>query len=132
MQLINEISECGQRLYYWPTPDGHPDTTDYWLTTQTMRKRWYLPVGIIENWWGTGFITAEHLSRGLDHPVDEVRLIKELANRLLGEQAQAPLSQLIKKFKTPDRRLLANSQDEWSGVRRTIALLAMSPAFQWK
>ena len=132
MQLINEISECGQRLYYWPTPDGHPDNTDYWLTTQTMRKRWYLPVGIIENWWGTGYITAEHLSRGLDHPVDEVSLIKGLANRLLGEDAQVPLSQLSKKFKTPSKRLLANSQDEWGGVRRTIALLAMSPAFQWK
>jgi len=132
MQLINEISDCGQRLYYWPTPDGHPDTTDFWLTTQTIRKRWFLPLGIMDNWWGTGFITPEVLSRGIEQPIEEVSMIKDIANRLLGDDAQVTLSQLTKNFKTPNKRLLGSGQDEWNAVRRTIALLAMSPSFQWK
>lgn len=131
--LVNELSAAGQRLYLWPTPDGHPDTTDYWLTTQSMRRRWTLPMGLIDNWWGTGNIAPEHLSKGFAKPLEESALLAHHATHLLGkEQAQRALTHIATAQKTPPKRLLGAANDEWSNVRRSLAYLAMSPDFQWK
>lgn len=133
IQLANELSAAGQRLYLWPTPDGHPDVTDYWLTTQSMRRRWTLPMGLIENWWATGNIAPEHLSKGFAKPVEESALIAHHAQLLLGkDQANQALAQIAAAQKTPAKRVLGAASDEWTTVRRTLAYLAMSPAFQWK
>jgi uncharacterized protein (DUF1800 family) len=133
IQLANELSAAGQRLYLWPTPDGHPDVTDYWLTTQSMRRRWTLPMGLIENWWATGNIAPEHLSKGFAQPLEESALIAHHAQLLLGkDQANQALAQIAAAQKTPPKRVLGAANDEWTTVRRTLAYLAMSPAFQWK
>ena len=133
IQLANELSAAGQRLYLWPTPDGHPDVTDYWLTTQSMRRRWTLPMGLMDNWWATGHITPEHLAKGFAKPVEETALIAHHAHMLLGkEHAPQALAQIASAQKTPAKRVLGVANDEWATVRRTLAYLAMSPAFQWK
>jgi uncharacterized protein (DUF1800 family) len=133
IQLANELSAAGQRLYLWPTPDGHPDVTDYWLTTQSMRRRWTLPMGLMDNWWATGHITPEHLAKGFAKPVEETALIAHHAQMLLGkEHAPQALAQIAAAQKTPAKRVLGVANDEWATVRRTLAYLAMSPAFQWK
>lgn len=133
MGLINEISNAGQRLYLWPTPDGHPDHTAYWLTTHTMRRRWLLPMGLIENWWGTGPVGPEQLTAGLNQPIDEPLLLKRVAQRLLGHtQAQEVLQTIQQVLQTPEKRLLGASNDEWNNVRRSLAYLAMSPTFQYR
>ena len=30
----------GQPTFYWPTPDGYPDTQDYWANTGGLLNRW--------------------------------------------------------------------------------------------
>jgi uncharacterized protein (DUF1800 family) len=133
MGLINEISNAGQRLYLWPTPDGHPDHSGYWLTTHTMRRRWTLPMGIIENWWATGSVGPEQLTAGFSQPFDESALLEHHAKRLLGTtHAQATLQTLKQVLQTPEKRLLGAGNDEWSSVRKSLAYMAMSPAFQYR
>lgn len=34
------IGECGQRLFEWGPPTGHPDTADYWRSPNSLLKRW--------------------------------------------------------------------------------------------
>ena len=35
-------SILGQLPFYWPTPDGYPDTQDYWANTGGLLNRWRL------------------------------------------------------------------------------------------
>ncbi|PIT73862.1 hypothetical protein B9Z39_13795 [Limnohabitans sp. JirII-29] len=133
MGLINEMSAAGHRLYMWPTPDGHPDVTGYWLTPHTMRKRWMLAMGVMENWWGTGQVTPQQLSQGIAQPVDEAKLLAHHAEQLLGPQAaQSAIQKILSAQNFTPKGLLSAASDEWSGVRRNLAYMAMSPAFQWK
>ena len=133
MGLVNEMSAAGHRLYMWPTPDGHPDVTAYWLTPHTMRRRWMLAMGVLDNWWGTGQVTPQQLSLGLDQPVNENKLLAQCAERLLGAQAaQNVTQQILSAQGGAPKGLLSAASDEWTGVRRNLAYMAMSPAFQWK
>jgi len=133
MGLVNELSNAGHRLYFWPTPDGHPDSNGYWLSSHTLRRRWTLPMGLIENWWATGFVGPDQLTAGFKQPFDESQLLKHHAQRLLGQaHATSTLSTINQALKTPDKRLLGAGNDEWLGMRRSLSYLGMSPAFQYR
>lgn len=131
--LVNQISNAGQRLYLWPTPDGHPDVSSYWLTSHAMRQRWFLPVGLLDNWWGTGFVSSDKLSAGLGGVLTQDRLLVSFAKRLLGEGGETQLGPVLKAQKLEATSgPMGQNQDEWTGPRRSLAYLAMSPQFQWK
>ena len=133
MGLVNEMSSAGHRLYMWPTPDGHPDVTAYWLTPNSMRRRWMLAMGLMDNWWGTGQVTPQQLSVGLGQPVNEKNLLTHHAEQLLGAQAaQSVTQQILSAQGTTPKGLISADANEWASVRRNVAYMAMSPAFQWK
>lgn len=132
-QLVNEISAAGQLLYMWPTPDGHPDATEYWVTSQSLKKRWLLPLGLIENTWGTGIVMSDHLTQLGQNAKDEHSLIRNIAEVLLGvENSKLSLSQLSRLHFTQEKKGYPMPQDEWASIKKMIAYLAMSPSFQWK
>jgi hypothetical protein len=98
-----------------------------------MRRRWMLAMGVLDNWWGTGQVTPQQLSLGLDQPVNENKLLAQCAERLLGAQAaQNVTQQILSAQGGAPKGLLSAASDEWTGVRRNLAYMAMSPAFQWK
>ena len=133
MGLYHEISSAGQRLYNWPSPDGYPDYTEFWLTTQTMKRRWAIPMGLMENWWGTGALTNENFTARLPTPLEENALTKHFAKRLLGKQNADPVLEVL--FKTQNstwKRFLGNDNTEWGLLKRNLAYMGMSTAFQWR
>ncbi|KPV50932.1 hypothetical protein SE17_24105 [Kouleothrix aurantiaca] len=50
--LLWSFSAAGQRLFEWPTPTGHPDTTAYWANTNGMLRRWNRPYTLRQSWGG--------------------------------------------------------------------------------
>ncbi|MFM2141655.1 MAG: hypothetical protein RLZZ476_199 [Verrucomicrobiota bacterium] len=40
--IVWRLGECGQRLFQWGAPTGHPDTADYWQSPNSLLKRWQL------------------------------------------------------------------------------------------
>ncbi|MEZ5163214.1 MAG: DUF1800 family protein [Fimbriimonadaceae bacterium] len=38
-------NKCGQTMYYWPQPDGYPDTVEYWSQGMVHRIDFGLKVG---------------------------------------------------------------------------------------
>jgi len=47
--LTGFMSQMGYQHYHWPTPTGHPDRSDYWLSSSTMLARWNLALGLLNN-----------------------------------------------------------------------------------
>ncbi len=54
MPLMNQLAQCGQKLFGWPTPDGRPTGADYYLTPEYLRERWVLLARLAANAWNTG------------------------------------------------------------------------------
>jgi len=44
--LFGVASVLGQLPFYWPTPDGYPDTAAYWGSTGGLLNRWRIALGL--------------------------------------------------------------------------------------
>lgn len=46
------LPQTGYLHFHWPTPTGHPDTADYWLSTSVMVQTWKLMQTLGASWFG--------------------------------------------------------------------------------
>jgi uncharacterized protein (DUF1800 family) len=128
--LSGEIAAAGQNLFGWPTPTGLPDAAAPFLTSQAMRHRWSLVLGLAENYWSTGApATAE--SFGLKQPTT-VAAITALLNNLNGAAPEPTVAALVGGCGWPADQPLnvngpADAAHRWT---RLAAYCAMTPAFQ--
>ncbi len=54
MPLLQQLGQCGQRLFGWPSPDGRPSSAEYYITPEYLRERWVLAARLAANAWGNG------------------------------------------------------------------------------
>jgi len=78
----------GQLPYYWPTPDGYPDSHDYWASTGGLLNRWRL-----------SFLSFSGLIPGLDviqidYPamLDGADTLNTVVDRIIDAVLMRPLS----------------------------------------
>lgn len=121
--LLGEMETAGQRLFGWATPTGHPDQALFWSGANTMRRRWTLIAGLVENWWGNGVLDPLHpFGSKSTMPENFARVWLE---RLYGRTAPAIAGILIEGAKAGGQPSLRPVQ-----ARQMLAWAAMAPAFQ--
>src|SRR6185369_4420684 len=45
--LTDSMNQMGYLHYHWITPTGHPDRSDYWLSSSAMLARWNFALGLL-------------------------------------------------------------------------------------
>jgi uncharacterized protein (DUF1800 family) len=128
--LGGEIAAAGQNLFAWPTPAGLPDESAPFLTSQAMRHRWSMLLGLAENGWGTGAL-ASPAAFGVPAPTTKTATVA-LLTRLLGTAPAAAAAAIVAGSGWPaDQPLGVNGAAEaahrWA---RLAAYCAMAPEFQ--
>lgn len=122
--LFGQLDGAGQRLFGWPTPTGHPDRSDYWLGSSSMRQRWTLVAGLSENWWGTGvfdlFADTE--------PMPAEAFVSHWLERLYG----APQPELAHALMNAGRLAPGHPVPNPQVARRLVAWAAMAPDYQMR
>ncbi|MCU0450542.1 MAG: DUF1800 domain-containing protein [Bernardetiaceae bacterium] len=132
--LIWWFGRTGQRLFTWPTPDGHPDTSPAWLAPGLWLARWNLVAGLLLADWHqiARFDLAKPLPAGA---VTARQMATFWAERLLGNP-QAPVVEkaayLLASGGSPDEPPLGNADERKYLLNNAVALLAMAPEFQWR
>jgi uncharacterized protein (DUF1800 family) len=129
-QLGSEIANAGQNLFGWPTPTGLPDASAPFLTSQAMRHRWSMLLGLAENSWGTGALASPD-AVGLTSPTTETAT-RALLTRLLGHAPAAAVAAIVAGSGWPADQALsvkdaADATHRWA---RLAAYCAMTPEFQ--
>lgn len=122
--LLYELEGAGQRLFGWPTPNGHPDQAAHWLSPNVMRRRWTLLAGLTDNWWQTGGVDALAEFGGKEAEVS--MLGRFWLERLYGEVPPDLLAALLSNLRMNPGQRLNNP----AVARRLVAWAAMAPAFQ--
>jgi uncharacterized protein (DUF1800 family) len=127
--LINELAAGGQRLFGWSSPTGHPDTRDYWLSTNAMRHRWALIFGLTDNYWQTGAFDPTHaMGQGAPTALETATYWRD---RLFGGSERDLAERvLIAMNLKPEQRFPDGPKDPKTPLRHVVAHLAMSPDFQ--
>jgi uncharacterized protein (DUF1800 family) len=126
--LANEMANAGQRLFGWPTPTGLPDDSDYFLTTNGMRRRWALIIGLADNAWQNGVIpAAAHEAAGQPTP----RALTTYWLRRLGVDAAAEPVILQALGRAPDQPVAKPGDGDFAKrLARIAAYAALAPGFQ--
>jgi uncharacterized protein (DUF1800 family) len=126
--LLGELDGSGQRLFGWGPPTGHPDENDYWLSSNMMRRRWSLLLGLADDAWKAG---APRLALMLAQKPTPEQAVNAAHRQLLGSEASTRVTMAIVdgmglKPGTPfDTR-----KDVLPLAKRMLAYCAMTPAFQ--
>jgi len=128
--LGGEIAAAGQNLFGWPTPTGLPDTAAPFLTSQAMRHRWSMLLGLADNSWGTGALPGPE-ALGVAGPT-VAEACAACLNRLLGQASPAVVAAIAAGCGWPADQLLsaggaADAPHRWA---RVAAYCAMTPEFQ--
>ena len=126
----------GQPLFSWPTPDGYPDFKAAWHSTTPMVMRWRLFNWLIDLRDDADAFRLDVLSQtpaGVRSPTD---LADFWLNRILGRAASSTTRQQVIEFmaqgRNPDYDLpLDTDEDVQDRLRSMVALILMSPEFQW-
>jgi len=126
--LLGELDASGQRLFGWGPPTGHPDENEYWLSSNMMRRRWELLLGLANDVWKAGAPQAANAIAQLRTPEEAVRFAH---HQLLGVEAPPKVLQAIVggmglKPGTP----FDSRHDALPLSRQMLAYCAMTPAFQ--
>jgi uncharacterized protein (DUF1800 family) len=129
-QLAGEVAAAGQNLFGWPTPTGLPDAAAPFLTSQALRHRWSMVLGLAENYWGTGVLASPEMV-GLNQPTTQQATIA-LLNNLMGSAPAATVAAIVAGCGWPAEQALnaagpVEAAHRWS---RLSAYCAMAPQFQ--
>lgn len=129
--LINEMASAGQRLFAWTPPTGHPEESDYWLSTNGMRRRWRLIQGISHNQWGNGIVAP--FAQFDANTATTQQIADHWAFRLLGlAPGSNEASTILNGMGINSEKKLSQipTKETTAQMRQLMSYLAMSPAFQ--
>ena len=82
LRVIGEqLNTLGQLHYLWPTPDGYPDTREYWTHTSALLTRWNFSFGLVEGTLGGGI--AVNVAGMLGDAATPAQIVDRMSDRLL-------------------------------------------------
>lgn len=129
----------GQPLFGWHPPDGFPDSKEDWSSTMPMLQRWRM-VNSLLNWkyGGEGENKDEYRIQFDGITPGDVTTPEQIVDfwsrRLLGyllpENERVPVVDFMAYGRGTDSDLPAGQIQE--RLRYMIALILMSPSFQWR
>ena len=128
--LIGELDSSGQRLFGWGPPTGHPDENDYWLSSNMMRKRWELLLGLADDAWKAG---APKFAQALAEKPTAEEAVNAAHRQLLGVEAPAKtVHAIVDGMGLKPGMPFDTRRDALQLARRLLAYCAMTPAFQMR
>lgn len=121
--FLRQLEGSGQRLFGWPSPDGHPESDLFWSGVNVTRRRWALLAGVIGNSWGTGEVNP--FSPWGNQPVKLGEFLSRWSELLLGRVDTPLLSAMVQAGQLPLSATLSTP----AVARRYLLWFGMSPAF---
>ncbi len=139
-RLRYALQSMGHVPFYWPTPDGYPDTKEAWTSSIGILTRWNVGLSICgvgsssNNPLGAqmvqGFLPNEQMPASVDTIGGAVDFWSDrLLHRDLLEQDRELLIDFLGDGASADAALTGAAA---SRLPTTIALILDSPYFQWR
>ncbi len=140
--IIDRLAECGQHLFHWGPPTGHPDTADYWQSPNSLLKRWKFARDLATDGFD-GEVVRMNLLRNT--PADKKTWqefadywLDRLAPDLLEPHTREELTKWFREYEDdgkarhhePDAEISLNESDLAEHLGEFVALAAATPEFQ--
>ncbi|HZZ73089.1 MAG TPA: DUF1800 domain-containing protein [Pirellulales bacterium] len=117
--IVTHLEAMGQRPFAWARPDGYPRDAESWA--EGFLPRWNFALALVQNQIAETWIELESLDQFAQHRTPQ-QICRCLSERLLAK----PLSET--ELASLARLNAPRSPD---ALQQQLALLLMSPQFQW-
>lgn len=114
------LRQMGQTPFFWPSPNGYPDTATEWLNSNDLMARWNFALGLAVNAFPDTQIDWEGLAGSTSH----AEILDTLSLRLLGNI----LEEDIRQYMLEQASMITGMDPAFS----IGALLLASPYFQYR
>lgn len=133
-QMLTSFNGTRDALFLWPSPDGWPDSSTYWLSTTSLMSQWnFLLSGATSGPIGAN-ITAESIKT-----TSITVLVDDWIDRMVGYQLSSAGHASIMNFASNSMGIrayvgngTASSTTIENELRRLVALIAVSPEFSYR
>jgi uncharacterized protein (DUF1800 family) len=130
--LMDRLGELGQRPFAWPTPDGYPDTAEEW--SGNLLARWNFCLNAFSGDLPGVDINVWDIAEAAGAQDDAQATLRAFGRLLFSRDLSAAEESPLWNYATGGT---GRPPDLTTGEGRiimleTLALLAASPAFQWK
>ncbi|MBM3547944.1 MAG: DUF1800 domain-containing protein [Alphaproteobacteria bacterium] len=130
--LFRTHEQTGEKLFAWPTPDGHPDDEPSWLGSNQELKTWNMLLAL----FGTNMGTSSALGPQTQTSGDANQAILFWSGRLLGHHFsaashQALLDDALVAGGLRDGLRLGGTRLE-TALQRVLGLMAASDEFAYR
>jgi uncharacterized protein (DUF1800 family) len=126
---------AGQRLFEWPTPNGHPDTAEAWINPNTLQHLWNAPLLLLSDWFkAANFDLPGQIPASA---VTSTEIVDFWLGRMLGRPiAPADRTEIIdflRQSRLPDEPPQpdppTSTTDLPARIEQLVALIAMTPDY---
>jgi hypothetical protein len=117
--LRSQLQGAGQRPFYWTTPDGYPDYTEFWVGL--ILPRWNFGASLLNGNVSGVAVDQAAFFAGLS---TAQQMADQIDTAMFGGEMPAPEKNRIRTFLLPDAPTAARKRD-------AIALAIGAPSFQW-
>jgi uncharacterized protein (DUF1800 family) len=133
-QMMTAFLATRDAVYLWPSPDGWPDSSTYWLSTTSLMSQWnFLINGTTSGPFGAN-ITAESIKT-----TSITALVDDWISRMVGFELSSAGYSAIMSFASASTGIrayvgtgTASATTIENELRRLVALIATSPEFTYR
>jgi uncharacterized protein (DUF1800 family) len=135
------MSQTGYTLFRWPSPTGHPDRAPYWLNPNMMLNRWNIINILTADWHKATKHNIKTLIPNIA-TLSCLQISEFLLKKMLYTEGPRPdgstskLKNIIANYLadggTIDEPPILEEKDFESKILQAIALIGMSPEFQYR
>ncbi len=135
LEFLYLLQHTGYRLFHWKTPTGHPDTASYWLNTNLMLQRWnLLSTLMLEDWHKS--VTLDLTKQNSVKSQTSQQIVQFWTERFFGKTVPETIKiramNYLSDGGSEEEPPPGNADEIRFRSHQMIALLGMSPAFQYR
>jgi uncharacterized protein (DUF1800 family) len=129
------VDGLGQPLFGWRPPDGYPDRKEAWSSTMPMLQRWRFINWIMDSWTNDSDVLRINIigQTPKEHKTP-ASLVDYWSGRILVRpmppEERNPIVAFLAAGRSPDADMPDDEITE--RIRFMVALILMSPSFQWR
>ncbi len=130
------LHNMGYMQYQWPTPTGHPDVASYWVNSNMMLTRWNLMSTLLfgRRWHQSVKFNIKQQTPDSAKSAYEITdfWIKRILNGNTKPQTRSMLANFLAGGGSPSEPPFGNPKDVNFRLKAMVALIGMTPDFQWR
>lgn len=130
------LVNMGYQMFQWATPTGHPDVTSYWINSHMMLTRWNLMSTLVfgRRWHKSAKFNLPQQTPKSAQSAYQIAdyWVKRILGRTVKPQTRMMLANYLAGGGSPDEPPFGNPKEVNFRLKAMIALIGMSPDFQWR